>query len=67
MCRNIRMAKPLADYADRYTRFQRSCSESMPQLMKSKRLVNIGFAQNTVEHTSKLCIRKHFAVTRHQY
>ena len=66
-CRNIRMAKPLAHHADRYTRFQRSCSERMPQLMQGERLVDISFAQNTVQRTAKLCIRKHFAVTRHQY
>lgn len=32
-CRNIRMAKPLADYADRYARFQCPRSKGMSQLM----------------------------------
>ena len=66
-CRNIRMAKPLADYADRYARFQCPRSKGMSQLMQSEGLVDIGLAQNTDEHTSKLCIRKHLAVARHQY
>ena len=32
-CRNIRMTKPLADYADRYARFQCPRSKGMSQLM----------------------------------
>mgnify|MGYP000581540923 CR=1 FL=1 len=65
--RNVCVAEPLADYADRYTCFQSPCSERMPKLMKRERLINFRLAQNTVEYAMKLCIRKHFAIVRHQY
>ena len=41
-----RVAEPLAYHADRYTCFQCPRSESMPKLMKRKRLINFRLAQN---------------------